>query len=96
MDRPKRRWHTSTLAFLAILVPVGAYVVYSSFQVSTFECDVCVAFHGNETCRTVTGATEAEGIRTGIDNACALLASGMTEIMKCGRTEPSKAVCRRN
>jgi hypothetical protein len=94
MDRPKRRRHTSALAAVVILLPLAAYVVYSSLQVSTYECDVCMAFGGGEICRTVTGETEEEGIRTGIDNACALLASGMTEVIKCGRTQPVKAVCR--
>ncbi len=69
-------------------------VVYSSFQVSDFECEVCMAFEGQETCRTVTGKTEMEGLRTGIDNACAILASGVTDTLRCQRGQPKKASCK--
>jgi hypothetical protein len=92
--RPKRHPFRNALVTLAVLLPIGAYVVYSSFQVSDFECEVCMTFGGQDTCRTVTGKTEEEGLRTGIDNACALLASGVTETLRCQRTMPRKAGCR--
>ena len=80
---------------LAFLVPIVSYVVYYSFQVSDYECEVCMTFAGQDSCRTVTGKTQEEGMRTGIDNACALLASGVTETMRCQRTTPRKAGCKR-
>jgi hypothetical protein len=94
MDNPKRRRHTSTLAALFVLVPVIAFVLYSSMHVAEFECEVCIAFGGQELCRTVTGQTREEGVRTGTNNACALLSSGMTDSMRCERTVPTKAECR--
>ena len=39
----------------------------------------------------MTGKTEEEGLRTGVDNACALLASGVTDTLRCQRTVPRKA-----
>jgi hypothetical protein len=89
----KRRWK-STVATLAVLLPVAAVVVYSSFQVSEHECEVCMTFEGHAVCRTVKAATEMEALRGAIDNACALLASGVTDTMRCTRTEPGKASCR--
>jgi hypothetical protein len=77
-----------------VLIPIAAVVVYSSFQVSDYECEVCMSFGGREVCRTVTGKTEMEGLRTGIDNACAQLSSGVTETLRCQRTPPQKAECR--
>jgi hypothetical protein len=88
-----RRWK-STLATIAVLVPVVAFVVYSSFFVSEYECEVCIDFEGRSNCRTVKAATEAEALRGAIDNTCALLSSGVTDTMRCSRTEPSKASCR--
>jgi len=88
-----RRWR-NTLITLGFLLSIGATVVYLSFQVSDFECEVCMNFHGQEVCRTVTGKTELEGMRTGVDNACALLTSGVTETLRCQRTTPRKAECR--
>ena len=89
----KRPWR-NTIVTLIVLLPIAAVVVYSSFQVSDFECEVCIAFEGRSTCRTVTGQTEQEGLRTGVDNACALLSSGVTDTLRCQRTMPTKATCR--
>jgi len=95
MDNPKRRRHTSTIAAAAVLVPVIAFIIYSSLDIAQFECTVCMPFDGQEVCRTVTGKTKEEGIRTGVNNACAQLTSGMTNSMRCERTQPSKAECRK-
>jgi hypothetical protein len=89
----KHPWRNA-LVSIGVLAPIVAAVVYLSLQVSAFECEVCMAFGGHEVCRTVTGQTELEGLRTGIDNACALLASGVTDTLKCQRTPPQKAGCR--
>jgi hypothetical protein len=89
----KHPWR-NTIITLAVLVPVVAVVVYNSFQVSDYECSVCITFFGRESCRTVNAKTEKEGIAAAIDNACATLASGVTETMRCQRTTPSKASCR--
>lgn len=93
MAAKKHPWR-NTLVTLAVLVPIIAVVIHGSLQVSEYECEVCIAFAGRETCRTVTGQTEVEGLRTGIDNACALLASGITDSLRCQRTMPKKAECR--
>lgn len=95
MDRPKRRRHSSTIAAVAVLVPMIGLILYASMDVAEFECDVCMGFDGHEICRTVTGKTEQEGVRTGVNNACALLTSGMTNTMRCERGQPTKAQCRR-
>ncbi len=89
----KHPWRNA-LVTLGFLGPLCAYIVYSSFQVSDYECTVCMPFGGNEVCRTVTGKTEVEGLRTAIDNACAHLTSGVTETMRCQRTTPASATCR--
>jgi hypothetical protein len=89
-----RRWK-STLATVVVLAPVVAVVVYSSFTVSEYECEVCITFEGRDACRVVKAAEEREALRGAIDNACAQLASGVTDSMRCTRTEPRKAGCRR-
>ena len=87
------RWR-GPIATVAILTPLMAYIVWSSFQVSAFECEVCMRFEGREACRTVTGQTEEEGLRTGRDNACALLTSGVTNTLRCTGQRPARASCR--
>ena len=94
MARARRHPWRNAIVTLAVLVPIVGYVVYSSFHVSDFECEVCITFEGRQTCRTVTGKTELEGLRSATDNACALLASGVTDSLRCQRTQPTKASCR--
>jgi hypothetical protein len=94
MAKPKKHPWRNTIVTLAVLVPVAAVVIYNSFQVSDYECTVCITFFGQEACRTVNAKTEKEGFAAAIDNACALLASGVTETLRCQRTTPTKASCR--
>jgi hypothetical protein len=90
----KHPWRNA-LVTVGFLGAVAAVVVYSSFHVSDYECEVCMTFGGGDVCRKVTGKTQEEGMRTGIDNACAQLSSGVTETLRCQRTMPRKAECRR-
>ena len=82
------------VAALVVLVPIAGFVVYSSFQVSAVECQVCVRFDGREMCRAASAATRNEALRSATDNACALLTSGMTNSIRCQQGEPLKTECR--
>ena len=95
--RPRggRRRGRNALVTLAVLLPVMAYVVYSSFQVGDVECEVCITFEGRDACRTVAGKTEEDSRRGAVTNTCAQLASGVTDSLRCERTVPRKASCRR-
>jgi hypothetical protein len=94
MAKPRKRSWRNTLISTAVLAPIIGVVVYSSFQLSDYECEICMDFEGLQICRTVTGKTEVEAVRTGIDNACAHLASGVTDSMRCQRTPPKSVECR--
>jgi len=72
---------------------IVAVVVYTSFDVGMVRCEVCITFEGREACRAVDGATAAEAQQSAINNACALLASGVTQTMACERTTPSRLAC---
>src|SRR3989442_1260858 len=77
----------------AALIIFMAVVVYRSFHVAGYRCSVCVEFRGESVCRQVEGATEHDARRAAADNACAYLASGVTDVMACGRTEPTSVNC---
>jgi len=94
MSKPRKHPWRNTLITAAVLAPIIGVVVYSSFQLSDYQCEVCMEFAGGNVCRTVTGKTEVEAVRTGIDNACAHLASGVTDSMRCQRTPPKTVECR--
>jgi len=77
----------AALATVALLVVAGL----SAARVS---CEVCISYRGRTECREALGPTRTEATRTAIDNACAFLASGMTESVECTtRTEPERVTC---
>jgi hypothetical protein len=78
---------------LVVLVLLGGYVVYSSLYVGTVRCELCVRFEGREACRAVDAASEDEARRGAQTNACALLASGVTQTMACERSEAYASAC---
>lgn len=50
--------------------------------------EVCMEFRGRTACRSAAGPTREDAVRTAADNACGLLASGMTDSIQCGHTPP--------
>lgn len=86
------KW-TSWVTLTGLVLVIGV-VVYSSLRTGAIRCDVCVQFQGREACRSVDADTE-EDARTGaMTNACALVASGVTDGMACNRSMPKHAECR--
>jgi len=74
-----------------IAVAAVAFVVflaYSTLNQRQYRVEVCMEFQGHEACRTASAETEQQAVRTATDNACALVSSGMTDSMACGRTPP--------
>jgi len=92
---PRRHPWRNTLVTLGVLLPVIGYVVYSSLHVGDVECEVCITFEGRDACRTVAGKTQEDSLRGAITNTCAQLVSGVTDTLRCERTAPRKADCRR-
>ncbi len=72
---------------LAVVAFVG-FLIYSSMGQAQYRVEVCMEFKGRAACRTAAGPNEAQALRTATENACALIASGMTDSMACDRTPP--------
>lgn len=83
---------TTIISFLGLLALAGI-VVYSSLGLTTHRCEVCVSFDGRQACRTVEGSSEEEAMAGATTNACALVASGVTDTMRCQRTPPARSSC---
>ena len=71
------------LAFLAIMYT-------STRNLSQHRVEVCMEFNGHSQCRSASAATKEQAQRTATDNACALIASGMTDSIACGNTVPKR------
>jgi len=93
-DAPRPVKWTSWLA-LAALVPLFAWIVWASLDTGAFRCEACMEFRGRQACRAVDGDTEELAMEAARTNACALIASGVTDGMACGRSTPLRASCTR-
>ena len=77
-----------------LLAAVLGFVVFQSFRLESASCEVCMQYNGARQCRTVAGATRDEAREGAVTNACAFLASGVTDSMACQRTRPISETCR--
>ena len=73
------------IVFAAAVLTV---IIWSTFRQERVSCRVCVTFNGRQDCRTASATNRQEAQRTAISNACALLASGVTESLQCENTKP--------
>ena len=64
-------------------------LVYLTLGPKQNRVEVCVEFQGRTNCRIASGPTRESALRTATDNACATIASGMTETMACGQKPPT-------
>lgn len=72
-------------AFVLFLI----LLVYSSLRLGQVQVEVCVTYKSRSNCGRAAAPTEKEAIDAAADNACATLASGMTESIACSRTPPA-------
>ena len=80
----------TTLVFLGLFIAV---VVYLSMTIAAHQCEVCVTFHGQTVCRTAASGTRDASIESAVTSACAMLASGMTDSIRCQNTQPDRVSC---
>ena len=73
---------------IAFGVLVVGMVVLTTFRQDRVRCQVCVTFNGQRDCRTASATNRQEAIRTAVSNACAQLASGVTQSVQCENTTP--------
>jgi hypothetical protein len=68
---------------------VVAFLIYSSMHLARYRVEVCVDFQGRNECRTASADTQDHALRSAQSNACALVASGVTDTMQCEQSRPS-------
>ena len=78
------------LPIIIVLAVLGlGFLFYSSTNSVKYRVEVCVAFNGRTSCRTSRADTQEHAMHTAQSNACALIASGVTDTMQCERTIPT-------
>jgi hypothetical protein len=79
---------TTTWLAVAFVAVVVGFLVFSTFHQERVSCEVCMSFEGHRDCRKASATNRAEAQRTAVSNACAQLASGVTETSRCENTTP--------
>ena len=77
------------VGIVIVLVILGV-IVYSSMNLASHRYEACMTFNGQTNCRTASGSTEAFATRTAISNACAAIASGVTDSIACEQSQPTR------
>ncbi|MDH3257425.1 MAG: hypothetical protein OEM27_07390 [Nitrospinota bacterium] len=80
-----------TIVFLGVIAYLSISLIWTG---SKYQCNVCITYNGIEVCQDVEGMDKNDVIQNGISTACAGAANGRTESMECGRTPPTKVVCK--
>lgn len=75
---------------LSFGIAFGAIMYTSTRGLSQYRVEVCMKYEGRSACRTSSAATEEKARETATTNACALIASGMSDSIKCQNTPPEK------
>ena len=77
---------------IAFLVVVIIVLVYTTMGNDRYKCEVCVVFNGRQACRVAGASTQEQAQRTATENACAEIASGVTDSMACENRPPASVV----
>jgi hypothetical protein len=72
-----------------LVIALLGLLLYSSMNTAQHRVEVCMDFQGRRACRIASGASEEYALRAAITNACAQIASGVTETRGCESTTPA-------
>lgn len=75
---------------VAIVLAPALWMTLQIVRSQGVTCRVCMEYKGEKNCREAQGPSQDECRRTAVDNACALIARGMTESIQCSNTPPSE------
>jgi hypothetical protein len=73
---------------IIFVLAVLGVIVYSTLNLAKFRVEVCMTFNGQAQCRTASADTEEHALHTATTNACATIASGVTDSIACEHATP--------
>ena len=80
------------LVGLIIFFALVGIMAYSTMTLAQHRVEACMTYNGRTNCRTASGTTVEFATRTAISNACAEIASGVTDTIGCQGAAPTKLV----
>ncbi|MGA0163186.1 MAG: hypothetical protein ACO3LE_02910 [Bdellovibrionota bacterium] len=79
---------------IGILCLGGVWLTWQMLGLAESECKLCIEFKGRTECPTAYGPNDEEAMNEAHRNACALLASGVTEVLACNRAARQNIECK--
>ena len=78
------------MVIAVVVIAIAVLIAYSTVHGPRYRVEVCMAYQGRSACKKVAAKSEQAALRSGMENACADIASGVTESMNCTQTEPQR------
>jgi hypothetical protein len=73
-----------------VVIALVVLIAYSTVHGPRYRVQVCMAYQGRSACKTVSAKSEQAALRSAMENACADIASGVTDSMNCTQSEPRR------
>jgi len=73
---------------VVFVLGVVALIAYATLHGPRYRVEICMFYSGQSACKTVSAKSEAAALRSGAENACADISSGVTDTMRCQQSEP--------
>jgi len=67
---------------------LASLIAYSTMNGPRYRLQLCMAYDGHTSCKSVSAKSETGALRSAAENACADIASGVTDTMRCEQTPP--------
>lgn len=83
------RTAVGTLLGLAFI----AAVIWSAFEATQVQCEICVEYKGRSACSTAQAADVLQAEAQALSGACSQVTGGVTETLECDRTPPVTRRC---
>ncbi len=75
---------------IALVFVILGVIIYSTMNLAAHSVEACMTFQRQTNCRKASGTTVDFATRTAIQNACATIASGVTDSIACEQSQPAK------
>lgn len=82
-----------TLIVIGILIVFGGFLTWKFLKQGQHECALCVDFKGHKQCSSALGPTDEAAAEEAHRNACARVASGVTETVTCNQLPREELSC---
>jgi len=84
-----KKWLLGSLA----LVILAFWFMHQLLSLSQVDCGLCIGFQGKRECVHALGPSEKQALQEARQNACAVLASGVTDVLACNRADLEAIEC---